>query len=446
MDEIATPSDTDKAQPTTAKGPVRAYHESVLGDRQRRVSEFIPLRPFAVIMTLLLLLTAVAVIEALYIFTAPLEGHAAANQRILKKPTAAVAPAMPTVVPATAIAPGAPGAPAVAIPAATSLAPATKALPVHLGSDHAFAALDLAARGNIGSWFSSLLFAGGCLAVLGLLSIRAHRVDDYRGRYRVWWWIAGSLLWASVDTATGLHDALGQGLQILGGDTMPGGRKLMWIGVYGMVFGTLATRAAFEIWSSLLAVVSMSCAALLYFACIGLQLEMLPALGDAVLTHVVTSSLTLLAHVTLVYGVLLYARHVHLDAQGRLLVNAEPKAKKKPKSKAKLAVVADDEEKADKKAAAKKDDKKEVEKKEADKKEAAAPAASKPTAASNLKFGSSSTPQASASISSKTNTAPAKQDEDDDEEEDDDDLSSKAERRRLKKLARREGQQGRRAA
>jgi hypothetical protein len=437
MDEIATPSDTEKAQPTTAKGPVRAYHESVLGDRQRRVSEFIPLRPFAVIMTFLLLLTAVAVIEALYIFTVPLEGHAAANQRALKK-AATVPTAMPAAVPAGA-------APAALIPAvaAPSLAPAPKTPPhIQLGSDHAFAALDLGARGNIGSWFSSLLFAGGCLAVMGLLSIRAHRVDDYRGRYRVWWWIAASLLWASIDTATGLHDALGQGIQLLAGDAMPGGRKLMWIGVYGLVFGTLATRAAFEIWSSLLAVISMSCAALLYFACIGLQLEMVP-LGDAVLTNVVASSLTLVAHVTLVYGVLLYARHVHLDAQGRLLVNAEPKAKKKPKSKAKLAVVADDDEKADKKAAGKKDDKKEAEKKEA----AAPAAASKPAAASGLKFGSSSSTQASASISSKTNSSPAKQDDDDeDEDEDDDSLSSKAERRRLKKLARREGQQGRRAA
>jgi hypothetical protein len=220
---------------------------------------------------------------------------------------------------------------------------------------------------------------------------------------------------------------------------MPGGRKLMWIGVYGLVFGTLATRAAFEIWSSLLAVISMSCAALLYFACVALQLELTPPLGDVVLQHVITSSLTLLAHVSLVVGVLLYARHVHLDAQGRLLVNAEPKSKKKPKSKAKLAVVADDDEKADKKTAAKKDEKKEPEKKET-------PAANKPAAAGGLKFGSSATPQASASIGKSSAAASNNQDDDEDEDEDDDSLSAKAERRRLKKLARREGQQGRRAA
>ncbi|WP_254512334.1 hypothetical protein [Anatilimnocola floriformis] len=398
MDESAAPgSDSEKAQPTSAKGPVRAYNENVLSDRQRRVSELIPIRPFKVIATILLLITAVAAIEALYIFTAPLAGH-------------------------------------------------TK-------GEHPFAALDLAARGNIGDWFSSLLFASGAMAVMGLLSIRSHRVDDYKGRYRVWWWIAAALLWASVDTATGLHDALGHGIQMLAGDKMPGGARLMWVGMYGLIFGTLATRAAFEIWSSSLSIVGSSLAALLYFACIAFQLEMTPPLGDAVLTTVVRNSVELLAHVSLVSSVLLYARHVHLDAQGRLMISADGAAnpKKKPKSKAKLAVVADDEEKVEKKTTAK-DTAKDKDKKEPEKKEAAAPAApAKPAAASaaaGLKFGSSTAPAASASIGKVTPATTNKQadDDDEDEDEDEDDSVSKSDRKRLKKMARREAQQGRRAA
>ncbi len=415
MDESATPgSDTEKAQPTTAKGPVRAYHENVLSDRQRRVSDLIPLRPFKVVATILLLITAVAAIEALYIFTSPL-----VTARQEPRP-----------------------------PKAVSVATATLST-----ADHPFAALDLAARGNIGSWFSSLLFAAGVLSVMGLLSIRAHRVDDYRGRYRVWWWVAGALLWASVDTATGLHDAVGQGIQLLAGDMMPGGRQLMWVGLYGLVFGALATRAAFEIWSSSLAVIGTSIAALLYFARIAMQLELMPPLGDEVLTTVVRSSLELLAHVSLVSSVLLYARHVHLDAQGRLLVAADgaSKAKKKTKSKAKLAVVTEDDEKdskADKKAAATKDKDKEKDKKEPEKKEADAPAAAKPaTAVAGLKFGSSESPTASASIGKTTAAAANHSDADDeDEDEDEDESMSKSDRRRLKKMARREAQQGRRAA
>ncbi len=407
MDEIATPSgDTEKAQPTSAKGPVRAYNESVLSERQKRVSEFIPRRPFAVVATILLLLTTVAAIEALYIYTAPIGGHRVGRATVKT---------------------------------------------IQASSDHPFAALDLAARGNIGSWFSSLLFAAGTLAVLGLLSIRAHRVDDYRGRYRVWWWVAAALAWASLDAATGMHNALGHAVQLLAGDALPSGHRLMWLGLYGLVFGTLGMRAAVEIWSSSLAVVSVSCAALLYFAGIAMQLEVVALSGDIVLSTVIGSTLTLLAHVSLVSGVLLYARHVHLDAQGRLLVSADPvaKTKKKPKSKAKLAVVADDDEKDDKKPATPV-----KEKKEADKKEAAASAAStKAGPLAGLKFGASNSPQASASISNKTNTAPANStannvaDDEEDEDDDEGERSSKAERRRLKKLARRDaGQQQRRAA
>lgn len=404
-DEIAS-GDTEVAQPTTsAKGPVRAYSDSVLCDRQRRVSDFIPLRPFALASTILLLITAVAAIEGLYIHTTPPGGHSAAGHFSVRHGR-------------------------------------------RIAGEHPFAALDLAARGNVGVWFSSLLFAGATLSVLGMLSIRAHRVDDYRGRYRVWWWVAAALAWASLDTATGLHDSVGQGIQLLAGDSLAGGRTILWVALYGVIFGTLALRASLEIWASLPAVVAGSCAALLYFASIAVQLQMAPLPGGHVLHVVIGSSLLMLAHVSLVSCVLCYARHVHFDAQGRLMVTVDTTTKKKkPKSKAKLAVVSDDE--ADKKPApaAKKDqDKKEAEKKEPEKKEAAATKPAPPTAASSLKFGSSSAPTASASISNKTNSSPAKYEDDEDEEDADDDLGTKADKRRLKKLAKREAQQQRRAA
>ncbi|WP_425616105.1 hypothetical protein NA78x_006044 [Anatilimnocola sp. NA78] len=401
MDEIATPSDPDKTQTTSSsKGPVRAYNESVLSDRQKRVSDFVPLRPFAVIAAILLMLTAVAAIEALYIFATPPGGFARVHPAKVKA--------------------------------------------VALAAEHPFAAVDLRARGNLASWFSSLLFAGGVACVYGLLSIRAHRVDDYRGRYRVWWWVGAALAWASIDTATGLHEALGQAVQLLAGDKLPGGRTLLWVGTYGLVFGTLALRASLEIWASLASVVAASIAALLYFAGIAVALEMIPLPAGHVLQAVIGSSLTLVAHVSLVTSVMLYARHVHFDAQGRLLVNVDAaiKPKKKPKSKAKLAVVADDDSEVKKPAPAAKE-KKEAEKKETDKKDVA-PAA-KPAAA-GLKFGAAA-PTASASISSKTNTTPANFDDEDEDEDEDDDSMSKSERRRLKKLARREGGgQQRRAA
>ena len=53
MDEIASPADADKLEPPltsgSAKGPVRAYHEAVLDQRQPKVTDLLPVRPLWVV-------------------------------------------------------------------------------------------------------------------------------------------------------------------------------------------------------------------------------------------------------------------------------------------------------------------------------------------------------------------------------------------------------------
>src|SRR5215204_363854 len=164
MDEIASPSsetDAPESPPATsgsAKGPVRAYSPAVLAERQPRVTDLVPLRPFAAIFLVLLSLTGVAAIETTYIYLAT--------------------------------------------------------LPLGSAGEH-LAALDVDQRGSLASYYSALLLALGAAGALAVYGIRSHRVDDYRGRYRIWLWIAAALAWASVDVATGLHDALGAGVALL---------------------------------------------------------------------------------------------------------------------------------------------------------------------------------------------------------------------------------------
>jgi hypothetical protein len=141
--------------------------------------------------------------------------------------------------------------------------------------------------------------------------------------------------------------------------------------------------------------------------CIGSGLMHLDwiVITDPMRASVVESSAALLAHLALAAAVGLYARHVYLDAEGRLKVFIDPDKKKpKPKNRAKLKVV--------------KDEKTE-----------------------NL---SPDQPATAANIAKPSHSPP----DDDDSEEDDDSYGdqrlSKSERRRLKKLARRESQ--RRAA
>src|SRR3954453_9127584 len=81
MDEIASPGDADApdAVSTSAKGPVRAYHEAVLNQRQPKVTDLLPVRPLWVFAFLLLGVAGIGAIEAVHIHVAgsKLEGAAA---------------------------------------------------------------------------------------------------------------------------------------------------------------------------------------------------------------------------------------------------------------------------------------------------------------------------------------------------------------------------------
>lgn len=377
MDEIATPSaeDSPDSAPSgggSAKGPVRAYSPAVLSERQPRVIDFLPVRPLYVAVALLLGLTGVAAIEAIHI-------HA-------------------------------------------------QTLPLKEGTSH-LAAFDVAARGSLATWYSSLLLLGATGLALLVFAIRTHRVDDYRGRYRVWLWTTAALGWLSLDAATGIHDALGlaitmaAGKQVLTG-TLAAGCTMTWLAVYGLLLGALGIRLAMEVWPSLPSFGLLLLAGLLYL-CGGLiQLEMLPTatpLGQSV----AESTVAMLAHLALVASIGFYARHVFLDASGRLKVHIDPDKKKaaKVKSRARLKVVKEDKAESDQP----------VEKPTL--KPAAAPS-SKP--AEPAKFGApaGTTAKSGATLSKSQPAYDDEDDEDEDESEFGGEKLSKSERKRLKKLAR----------
>ncbi len=56
--------------------------------------------------------------------------------------------------------------------------------------------LDLAERGSLAAWCSSAWLSITALVSILLYSLRRHRIDDYRARYRVWIWAA--LAWLAL--------------------------------------------------------------------------------------------------------------------------------------------------------------------------------------------------------------------------------------------------------
>ena len=399
MDEIASPhseADSPEAQSApsgSAKGPVRAYSSAVLAERQPRVSDLIPIRPFAALFLVLAGLTGIAAIETIYIHLATIPLGSAAES---------------------------------------------------------LAALDVNQPGCLAACYSALLLALAAAASLAVFGIRAHRVDDYRGRYRIWLWAAAAFGWASLDAATGLHSAIGWALSMAAGqpadsNSATTAMTLAWLGLYTLVFGTLAVRAAIEVWTSLPSFASLAVAGLLYLMAAMMQFGMLQAVSPLV-NSVAASTVLMLAHLALTSAVVLYARHVHLDAQGRLKVHIDPDRKKgkKAKSKARLKVVkedrSDDNEPAEKPAA-----------RPAPSSEPAKPATQPRFGWGASSSGSNSSGNQPAKISAATSKSASSSDDDSDQDDEDEDDSyggqklSRAERKRLKKLARRDQQQ-RRAA
>lgn len=379
MEEVASPPDDEQAVPTSVgkRASLRAYGEPVLTDRQPRISDLIPLRPLVITLLVLTMLTCAAAIETLYIGceTSPLLNRAV---RTLAIDRAQLAP------------------------------------------------INLAARGNLASWYSSLLLAVGAAGSLIIFAIRCHRVDDYFGRYRLWLWTCAGLLWASLDAATGIHALMGASLAWLSGSKELA--VLGWLALYLLIFGVLAVRLAVETWHSVGSFAALSIAAVLYL------LAGMSALGwltfpGYLLATVLETSLVMIAHVTLLTGLMLYARHVHLDAQGKLPLRLRTQGPKpKRKSRAKLGVVSSD-------------DKEEGgERRVAAKSTGSVASGSKPPSTAPAAASSRPGPLAAKVAASVSHD----DDEDDasDAGDDGDEQLSKSERRRLKKLMR----QQRRAA
>ena len=66
----------------------------------------------------------------------------------------------------------------------------------------------LTGSGNLASWFASLLLLSAVVGSLQVYLLRRHKLDDYRGRYRIWLVVAAWAAIASLDASSGLHRLL----------------------------------------------------------------------------------------------------------------------------------------------------------------------------------------------------------------------------------------------
>jgi hypothetical protein len=389
----------------------RPYTDAALVEHQARVTDLIPKRPWTLLVLILSSLLAVTFVQALY---------------------------------------------------------AHRHWGAKLVGEHNLSALDPTTRGSLSAWLSSALLGLAAVACVSVFSIRRHRIDDYKGRYRLWLSLAVVCLLASIDATTDLHAVARHALEVVasryaGGTSLGEYTRFWWVAFNLVMVVVISGRMSIEMRRSVGASAWVVAAAASYTMVGALELDYVSASSPFTLI-LMQSSAKMAGDAALLFAIGTYARYVFLDSQGilaqrraerearRRKARAEREARRQAKAEAKALAAA---EKAARKAAKKSGAKEaepensedandeSVEKKttETVSKESApaakpsAPAATKPTESKN-------TPPAKPAPAAKPASAPAAAADDDEDEEEDDDSGSnlsRAERKRMKKLARREG-------
>ena len=180
-----------------------------------------------------------------------------------------------------------------------------------------FTAFDLSRTGCLGSWFSSLLLLAASAAAVLTYTIRRHRTDDYRGRYRIWLWAALCCFFAASDVAADLDKSFQQIMIHLTKTQIWGDGSLWWIIPYVLVLGALGSRLVLDMRPCRLSITAFSLAAAGYLVAASMELGLF-SIGDAVQTVMIKAGAAMFGHLMLLVSMALNARYVILDAEGLL--------------------------------------------------------------------------------------------------------------------------------
>jgi len=188
---------------------------------------------------------------------------------------------------------------------------------------HPIQALNPAAQGSLGRWFSILLMLSAAGASLIVYSIRRHRTDDYQGRYRIWLWTAAGAFLLATNLAVDLREAFCDVSIAWVGAPLVGDGALAWTVLCAMAMATLGSRLLVEVGSSRLSSGFLLCAAVLYVLGVAGQWGWQPAWSERQ-NALFLSSAEMFSCAALLAATMIYARHVVLDAEGLLPRRSEP--------------------------------------------------------------------------------------------------------------------------
>lgn len=178
---------------------------------------------------------------------------------------------------------------------------------------------DVSAPGSIAAWVGAVVLFIAAVTCLVVYSLRRHRIDDFRGRYRVWRSASVVCLLLSVNCVAGLHDVLAKSMSHFVGWTALRDGAVWWLAVAGVPMAWVGLRVLIDVRECRLSAVFACAAAALYAVAAGSYFGFVPT-GEAENASLLTGAAMVLGHWMALASVVTYARFVVLDVQGLIPV------------------------------------------------------------------------------------------------------------------------------
>jgi hypothetical protein len=197
----------------------------------------------------------------------------------------------------------------------------------------AAAVFDLNAPGNLTGWIASTLLAAAGLVAIYIYSLRRHRVDDYHGRYRVWIWAAiGLMLVSMTETSTAGQPVRGLGIRLFAWLRMR--ESIAWPAAVLGIVAIAYVRLLCEMWRCRTAAALWTLASGAFVAAAAAEYGWLFHAPDATRTLAERCG-WLAGYLLAMVALLVYARYVTMEIEGRVAVKPakakKPKVRKAPK-------------------------------------------------------------------------------------------------------------------
>lgn len=169
--------------------------------------------------------------------------------------------------------------------------------------------------GGVVAWLSAALLLLTTFYLRIVYMLRRHRVDDDRGRYRVWWWACVATVLLSFNAVVGINGMASDSLASLTGWSFTASAAEWWIVPTVLIGSWIGVRALLEMRESRLAFLTGITAVACYVAAFTVALGWMPTVL-AEWSVAISAVLSATGHIFAFGATALFSRHVVLDVQG----------------------------------------------------------------------------------------------------------------------------------